>query len=77
MIPWSPLAGGLLTGKYKEAGKGPAGSRYADKAAPFERDNARAFGVVEQFVKLAEEKSKSLSPDDDVRQGDHETPLRL
>jgi aryl-alcohol dehydrogenase-like predicted oxidoreductase len=28
IIPWSPLAGGLLTGKYSRNKKGPKGSRY-------------------------------------------------
>lgn len=28
IIPWSPLAGGLLTGKYSRGKKGPRGSRY-------------------------------------------------
>lgn len=28
IIPWSPLAGGLLTGKYSRDKKGPKGSRY-------------------------------------------------
>ena len=30
IIPWSPLAGGLLTGKYSRNAPPPADSRYAD-----------------------------------------------
>ena len=29
VIPWSPLGGGMLTGKYKRDEKAPEGSRYA------------------------------------------------
>lgn len=28
VLPWSPLGGGVLTGKYDRAGKGPAGARF-------------------------------------------------
>src|SRR5947207_6075107 len=32
LIPWSPLAGGILAGRYRSAGKPPAGSRAARMA---------------------------------------------
>jgi aryl-alcohol dehydrogenase-like predicted oxidoreductase len=32
IIPWSPLAGGLLTGKYTRENPSPEGARYADVA---------------------------------------------
>lgn len=31
LIPWSPLAGGSLTGKYQRGGEAPEGSRYAGR----------------------------------------------
>jgi aryl-alcohol dehydrogenase-like predicted oxidoreductase len=36
VIPWSPLAGGWLTGKYRRGQTAPAGSRYA-AGSPFAR----------------------------------------
>src|SRR5438105_10264740 len=61
VMPWSPIAGGLLTGKYRAGQPGPAGSRYAEKPAPFGRANERAFAAIEQFLQLAEEKRCSPS----------------
>jgi aryl-alcohol dehydrogenase-like predicted oxidoreductase len=55
VIPWSPLAGGLLTGKYRRGAERPAGSRY-EKSAPFHRDNERALETAEKLVAVAEEK---------------------
>ncbi len=37
VIPWSPLAGGLLTGKYRRGAPLPADSRLADPASPYSR----------------------------------------
>ena len=34
IIPWSPLAGGLLTGKYKRGEEPPEGARFADQSNP-------------------------------------------
>lgn len=55
VIPWSPLAGGLLTGKYRRGEGGPPGSRY-EKGAPETRATARAFDVIEHLVEMASEK---------------------
>jgi aryl-alcohol dehydrogenase-like predicted oxidoreductase len=48
IIPWSPLGGGLLTGKYKRGEARPEGSRYAD-ASPMlaRRFTEAAFNVIE------------------------------
>lgn len=51
VIPWSPLAGGLLTGKYLAETR-PAGSRYEKGPAPFGRDNPRAMETVGRFVEF-------------------------
>lgn len=57
VIPWSPLAGGLLTGKYRKGQPRPEGSRYASGPALNNRDNDRALEVVEGVVALAEAKA--------------------
>ncbi|HEY6881629.1 MAG TPA: aldo/keto reductase [Polyangiales bacterium] len=63
LIPWSPLAGGYLTGKYKLKGEQPAG-RFSDRthirAAPL-LDNPRAFEVVQKLSGIATEKNVSVA----------------
>ncbi len=61
VIPWSPLAGGLLTGKYRKGEPRPQGARYEkENSAPFQRDHAPAFDVIEAVIALAE--SKGVTP---------------
>ena len=64
VIPWSPLAGGLLTGKYKRGEEPPPGSRFVDyENNPLlrHRMTERIYDVVEGLQPLAEEKSVTLS----------------
>lgn len=60
IIPWSPLAGGLITGKYKRREKTPENSRFSDRS-----DNPRItsamFDVVEGLHPLAEKKGCTLA----------------
>ena len=60
VIPWSPIAGGLLTGKYRRGERGAPGTRY-EKGLPEQRANDRAFEVIDQFLDLASEKGCSPS----------------
>lgn len=64
IIPWSPLAGGLLTGKYRRNTPPPADSRFAD-VANNPRLQARMtndlFDVVEGLQPLAQAKGCTLS----------------
>ncbi len=69
MIPWSPLAGGWLTGKYRRGEKAPAGSRF-DPASPFMRGSvsttedltsAVRFDAVEALRVIAEQAGISLT----------------
>ncbi len=63
-IPWSPLGGGLLTGKYQRGQPLPADSRYG-MASPNSPQAARlreqVFGVVEQLEPIAKAKNVTLS----------------
>ena len=64
LIPWSPLAGGLLTGKYTRGQAAPEGSRYANaanEARLARRYTESVFDVVESLVPLAEAKDCTLS----------------
>ena len=52
LMVWSPLAGGLLSGKYDREGNGPAGSRRASfDFPPVERD--RAFACIDAMREVA------------------------
>ncbi|MDQ3457917.1 MAG: aldo/keto reductase [Deinococcota bacterium] len=64
IIPWSPLAGGLLSGKYQRNADAPADSRYADaKDSPIQqrRQTDRAFDVIEGLQPLVAAKGCTMS----------------
>lgn len=64
IIPWSPLAGGLLTGKYNRTAPPPADSRFADVANNPRlqaRMTADLFAVVDGLQPLAQAKGCTLS----------------
>jgi aryl-alcohol dehydrogenase-like predicted oxidoreductase len=53
-MPFSPLAGGWLTGKYKRDEDPPADSRMALRPGPYERlRKAKTFAALERFTTLA------------------------
>jgi aryl-alcohol dehydrogenase-like predicted oxidoreductase len=63
-IPWSPLAGGLLTGKYSRDSQPPEDSRYGNlDANPMHRRrmNDAIWDVIEGLEVIANEKGVSLS----------------
>ncbi|MBC8102429.1 MAG: aldo/keto reductase [Cytophagales bacterium] len=55
-IPWAPVAGGLLSGKYRAGQPRPEGTRYGSKSAPLNRDNETAITKVEEYVTYCEER---------------------
>jgi aryl-alcohol dehydrogenase-like predicted oxidoreductase len=67
VIPWSPLAGGWLAGRYRRGEEPPAGSRVARQAAARERTladdpNAEArFDAVEALAAIAVDAGLSLT----------------
>jgi len=61
IFPWSPLAMGILAGRYADADKTPEASRAALRGGIYaERVTARGIEVGSQFVQLA--KDKAISP---------------
>jgi aryl-alcohol dehydrogenase-like predicted oxidoreductase len=60
LMVWSPLAGGLLTGKFSPDGKGPDGSRRSKFDFPVV-DKERAFRCVEAMRPMAEERGVSIA----------------
>jgi aryl-alcohol dehydrogenase-like predicted oxidoreductase len=60
IIPWSPLGGGLLTGKYKRNEPAPKGSRFEGREDS-SRYSDQLFDVLEGIEPLAKEKGASMS----------------
>ncbi|MBN2499119.1 MAG: aldo/keto reductase [Anaerolineales bacterium] len=63
-IPWSPLAGGLLTGKYKRGWESPDDARYADvedKPWMAKRRTEGVFDVTEGLEPLVAEKGVTMA----------------
>ena len=64
VIPWSPLAGGWLTGKYRRGTDKPSGGRAARVPDRFDYDkpeNQRKLELVDQLSKLAADAGLSLT----------------
>ena len=59
LMVWSPLAGGLLSGKFSKDGAGPEGTRRASFDFP-PVDKDRAFRVVDVMRAVAEEKGTTV-----------------
>ena len=60
LMVWSPLAGGLLTGKYRPAEAGPTGARRTTFDFPVV-DKERAFRCVEAMRPIAERRGVSIA----------------
>jgi len=60
ILPWSPLAGGILSGKFSRDGTGPAGSRRATFDFP-PVDRERAFRVIDVMRPIAQAHSASVA----------------
>ncbi len=60
LMVWSPLAGGLLSGKYKRNGEAGAGGRRASFDFP-PVNKEKAFDVIDVLCKIAEEKQSTAS----------------
>ena len=63
VLPWSPLAGGWLTGRWRKGQDTPESKRAQRMPARYDLadpDNQRKFDAVEQLAQLAEEAGISL-----------------
>ena len=62
VLVWSPLAGGLLSGKYRRGQGQPEGGRnFAGWKEPPIRDEARLYDIIELLVQIGEEHSVSAA----------------
>jgi aryl-alcohol dehydrogenase-like predicted oxidoreductase len=60
ILPWSPLAGGFLSGKFKRDAQGPDGARRSTfDFPPVDRD--KAFRIIDVMRPLAEKHSASVA----------------
>ncbi len=60
ILVWSPLAGGLLSGKYRRGEPGPAGSRLLSGwDEPPVRDQDKLYDVIEVIVEVAKDSGAS------------------
>ncbi|MBM4414790.1 MAG: aldo/keto reductase [Chloroflexi bacterium] len=60
LIPFSPLASGLLTGKYRRGEPGPAGARLSSGGMAQRMLTDRNFDVVEELQRFADERGHTL-----------------
>ncbi len=62
ILVWSPLAGGLLSGKYRRGQQPPAGSRHlTDWGEPPVYDEEGVYDIIEVLVKIAEQRGVSAA----------------
>lgn len=62
IMVWGPLAGGLLSGKYRRGEPYPAGSRHLNEwGEPPIRDEARLYDIIEVLVAIAAERGVSAA----------------
>jgi aryl-alcohol dehydrogenase-like predicted oxidoreductase len=61
VIPWSPLGGGFLTGKYRSGQKPPEDSRLAKQDIWNRLTNERNYRTLEAVEQVAKERGQSVS----------------
>jgi aryl-alcohol dehydrogenase-like predicted oxidoreductase len=62
LLIWSPLAGGLLSGKYRRGQAPPPGSRHASEwDEPPVYDESKLFDTIETLVAIAEDRGMSAA----------------
>ncbi|QDU34748.1 General stress protein 69 [Poriferisphaera corsica] len=63
ILPWSPLAGGFLTGKYTRQNTSPKDARYTNSQNPRVNElmSERCFDAIEKLQELARQKDTSLT----------------
>ena len=60
VLPWSPLSGGFLSGKYPRDNPNPEGARRSGFQFP-PIDEARGFDAVEALLRIAKQKNASVA----------------
>jgi aryl-alcohol dehydrogenase-like predicted oxidoreductase len=60
VLPWSPLSGGFLSGKYTRENPNPEGARRSGFQFP-PIDEARAFDAIDALARIAKEKGTTIA----------------
>lgn len=60
VLPWSPLSGGFLSGKYTRENPNPEGARRSGFQFP-PIDEARGFDAIAELTRIAKEKGSSVA----------------
>ncbi len=60
VMPWSPLSGGFLSGKYRRDNPNPEGARRTNFQFPA-IDEARKFDAIDALAKIAEKKGATVA----------------
>ncbi|MBI5022151.1 MAG: aldo/keto reductase [Ignavibacteriales bacterium] len=62
ILPWSPLAGGFLTGKYKRGQKRPGNARRSNVDGNFlQFDEEKGFGIIDELEVISNSHNASIS----------------
>ncbi len=62
ILPWSPLGGGFLTGKYRRGKPRPEGARRSDPSKQFlQFDEERGFDIVDELEKIAKNHNATIT----------------
>lgn len=62
LTPWSPLAGGFLTGKFRRGEKGPADARRSKEQHNFiQVDEGKGFRILDEVQRIAQARGVSVA----------------
>jgi aryl-alcohol dehydrogenase-like predicted oxidoreductase len=62
ILPWSPLGGGFLTGKYRRGAKRPENARRADKENQFlQYDEEKGFDIIDELEKISKNHNATVA----------------
>ena len=62
ILVWSPIAGGLLSGKYRRGGDAPAGSRHLGEwSEPPVHDENKLYDTIEELVAIGDDRGVSAA----------------
>jgi aryl-alcohol dehydrogenase-like predicted oxidoreductase len=62
ILPWSPLGGGFLTGKYRRGKPRPQGARRSDPTSQFlQFDEEQGFDIVDELEKIADNHKATIT----------------
>jgi aryl-alcohol dehydrogenase-like predicted oxidoreductase len=62
ILPWSPLGGGFLTGKYRRGKPRPQGARRSDPTSQFlQFDEEKGFDIVDELEKIADNHKATIT----------------